>query len=88
MVVSFSFNQENPQFSNCTYTLIPPIGNAPDRVLRQDDQPRYEREAPDEVPEPDIEEAEAGCPQQTLESVGELRPKIQVGARIRAKRPQ
>ena len=66
---------------------MPPIGNALDRVLRQDDQPRYEREAPNEVPAPDIKETEAGRPQQTFESVGELRPEIQVGARIRAKRP-
>ena len=86
MVVSIQELIKNPQLSCNIYTSSYLPGNAFERVLCQDDQPRHEREASDQVPELAVEEAEVRRAVQTLEQPGQLWAEIQVGASLRPER--
>ena len=86
MVVSIQELSKNPQLTSNIYTSSYLAGNAFERVLCQDDQPRYERKASDQVPELAVEEAEVRRAQQALEQPGQLRAEIQVGASLRPER--
>ena len=58
MVVSIQELNENPQLSCNIYSPFLLSGHALERVFRQDDKPRHEWKAPDEVPAPAAEEIE------------------------------